>query len=37
MSTNNHYQFGGTAKQILLVVIFFAAVALITALFLPME
>jgi len=37
MATNNQYQFGETAKQVLVVVLFFAAVALITSFFLPME
>jgi len=37
MSTNNQYQIGETAKQVLLVILFFAAIALITSFFLPME
>ena len=37
MATNNHYQIGETAKQVLIVVLFFAAIALITSFFLPME
>ena len=37
MSNNNQYQIGETAKQVIFVILFFAAIALITSLFLPMD
>jgi hypothetical protein len=36
MSDNNQYQIGETTKQVIYVVLFFAAIALLTAIFLPM-